>query len=148
MSHANIVQIYDVSTSAGRVFLAMEYVRGRTLRQQLAEAEPGAPYQRVVEWFVAAGQGLAAVHRAGLVHRDFKPDNVMVGEDGRVLLLDFGLVGDSDVDTAADATADASARRVSVDLTVTGSVLGTPAYMAPEQHRGARADARSDVFSF
>jgi len=145
VSHANIVQIYDVSTSAGRVFLAMEYVRGRTLRQQLTEAEPDAAYSRILEWFVAAGRGLAEVHRAGLVHRDFKPDNVMVGEDGRVLLLDFGLVGDTDTDT----TADPDDRRVpAVDLTATGSVLGTPAYMAPEQHRGARADVRSDVFSF
>ncbi|MDC0720304.1 serine/threonine-protein kinase [Nannocystis bainbridge] len=145
VSHLNIVQIYDVSTSAGRVFLAMEYVRGRTLRQQLAEVEPEATYSRIVELFVAAGRGLAEVHRAGLVHRDFKPDNVMVGEDGRVLLLDFGLVGDDGTEAAPDPD---DRRMASLDLTATGSVLGTPAYMAPEQHRGARADARSDVFSF
>ncbi|MBZ5712841.1 serine/threonine-protein kinase [Nannocystis pusilla] len=145
VAHANIVQIYDVNTSAGRVFLAMEYVRGRTLRQQLAEAEPEAPCRRIVDLFVAAGRGLAEVHRAGLVHRDFKPDNVMVGEDGRVLLLDFGLIGDSGSDIAVEP----DGRRIAaLDLTITGSVLGTPAYMAPEQHRGARADVRSDVFSF
>ncbi|MCY1009366.1 protein kinase [Nannocystis pusilla] len=144
LSHPNIVHIYDVSTSGGQVFLAMEFIRGRTLRQHLAD-HGGAPCSDIVALFVAAGQGLAAVHRAGLVHRDFKPDNVMVGDDGRVRVLDFGLVRDAQ----SDPSQEAGGRAVfDVDLTTTGCVLGTPAYMAPEQHRGGEADARSDVFSF
>jgi tetratricopeptide (TPR) repeat protein/predicted Ser/Thr protein kinase len=144
LSHPNIVHIYDVTFSGGQVFLAMEFIRGRTLRQHLADAG-GAPYSRVVELFVEAGRGLAEVHRAGLVHRDFKPDNVMVGDDGRVRVLDFGLVRD----TLGGPSRETSERDViAVDLTTTGCVLGTPAYMAPEQHRGGEADARSDVFAF
>ncbi|MCY1071358.1 serine/threonine-protein kinase [Nannocystis sp. RBIL2] len=144
LSHPNIVHIYDVSTSGGQVFLAMEFIRGRTLRQHLADPG-GAPCSDIVALFVAAGQGLAAVHRAGLVHRDFKPDNVMVGDDGRVHVLDFGLVRDAQ----GEPSQETGGRGVfDVDLTTTGCVLGTPAYMAPEQHRGGEADARSDVFSF
>ncbi|MFY0539443.1 serine/threonine-protein kinase [Nannocystis pusilla] len=144
LSHPNIVHIYDVSTSGGQVFLAMEFIRGRTLRQHLAD-HGGAPHSDIVALFVAAGQGLAAVHRAGLVHRDFKPDNVMVGDDGRVRVLDFGLVRDAQ----GEPSQETGGRVVfDVDLTTTGCVLGTPAYMAPEQHRGGEADARSDVFSF
>jgi len=144
LSHPNIVHIYDVSSAGGQVFLAMEYIRGRTLRQHLADA--GAlPWARIVALFLEAGRGLAEVHRAGLVHRDFKPDNVMVGDDGRVRVLDFGLVRDAQ----AGPSVEASGREVvEVGLTATGCVLGTPAYMAPEQHRGGEADARSDVFSF
>ena len=144
LSHPNIVPIHDVSISGGQVFLAMELIRGRTLRQHLAElGRP--PHASIVALFIEAGRGLAAVHQAGLVHRDFKPDNVMVGEDGRVRVLDFGLVRDAQGDPSHEpGTPDALA----VDLTATGGVLGTPAYMAPEQHQGAAADARSDVYSF
>ncbi|HEY8377327.1 MAG TPA: serine/threonine-protein kinase, partial [Nannocystis sp.] len=144
LSHPNIVHIYDVTFSGGQVFLAMEYIRGRTLRQYFAEAG-SLPYTRVVELFLAAGQGLAAVHRAGLVHRDFKPDNVMVGDDGIVRVLDFGLVRDA----LSDPSYKTGKRPVTaVDLTATGALLGTPAYMAPEQHNGGAADVRSDVFAF
>ncbi len=144
LSHPNIVHIYDVSISGGQVFLAMELIRGRTLRQHLAEAG-GVSWARIVALFLEAGRGLAAVHRAGLVHRDFKPDNVMVGEDGRVRVLDFGLVRDAQGDPSQEPDAhDVFA----VDLTATGGVLGTPADMAPEQHRGGAADARSDVYAF
>ena len=146
LSHPNIVQIYDVSASGGQVFLAMEYVEGQTLRDWLAARPADAELGPLLDLFIQAGRGLEAAHHAGLVHRDFKPDNVMVGVDGRVRVTDFGLVrvaseveiGDAMVTT--DGTND--------NLTMTGSVLGTPAYMAPEQHRGAEADQRADVFSF
>ncbi|MBL9107296.1 MAG: protein kinase [Myxococcales bacterium] len=144
LSHPNVVPIHDVSIAGGQVFLAMELVRGRTLRRHLAETA-GLGHAAVVALFVAAGQGLAAVHRAGLIHRDFKPDNVMVGEDGRVRVLDFGLVRDARGEPTGEPEAHATPAG---DLTATGGVLGTPAYMAPEQHRGGEADARSDVFSF
>jgi hypothetical protein len=144
LSHPNIVPIHDVSIAGGQVFLAMELVRGRTLRQHLAGLGR-APHARVVALFIEAGRGLAAVHQAGLVHRDFKPDNVMVGEDGRVRVLDFGLVRDAHGDPSHEPGPHDA---LELELTATGGVLGTPAYMAPEQHRGAAADARSDVYSF
>ena len=144
LSHPNVVAIHDVSIAGGQVFLAMELVRGRTLRQHLTETRE-ANHARVVALFIAAGHGLAAAHRAGLIHRDFKPDNVMVGEDGRVCVLDFGLVRDAQAEPTRGPDAHGA---FAVDLTATGGVLGTPPYMAPEQHRCGEADARSDVFSF
>ena len=144
LAHPNIVHIYDVSIAGGQVCLAMELIRGRTLRQHLARLGAAA-HAEIVALFLEAGRGLAAVHQAALVHRDFKPDNVMVGDDGRVRVLDFGLVRDAHSEPAREPDARGG---LAVDLTATGGVLGTPAYMAPEQHRGAEADARSDVFSF
>ena len=104
----------------------MEYVEGRTLGAWLSEDRPA--WQPVLARFIAAGEGLAAAHRAGMVHRDFKPDNVLLGQDGVPRVADFGL---------ARASAEGVAQ-----------IAGTPAYMSPEQHEGAPTDARSDQFSF
>jgi predicted Ser/Thr protein kinase len=146
ISHRNLVTVYDVGTHRGRVFVAMELVRGQTLRQWL-ESEPRS-WDQAVRVFVEAGRGLAAAHAAGVVHRDFKPDNVLVSDRGRVLVVDFGLargVGEAPETPGAPAR---SADVLDSPITRTGAVLGTPAYMAPEQHRGQPADMRSDQFSF
>src|SRR3954468_8231043 len=96
VSHPNVVQIYEAGTYNGRLFIAMELVRGKTLTSWLRDAAqlPRAVRQReILRQFIAAGRGLEAAHAAGLAHRDFKPDNVLVGDDGRVRVVDFGLAG-------------------------------------------------------
>ena len=130
LSHPNVVQIYDVDTVADEIFIAMERVEGETLGDWLA-AQPRA-WRDVVAVFRAAGEGLAAAHSANLVHRDFKPANVLLGRDGRVRVADFGV-----------------ARFVRAEATDgSGNVVGTPRYIAPELLRGQRADPRSDQFSY
>jgi serine/threonine protein kinase len=138
LSHPNVVTVYEVGEDRGRVFLAMERVRGITLRAWLAEPRP---WRAIVAAFLEAGRGLEAAHQAGLVHRDFKPANVLRGDDGRVRVVDFGLA--LPLATGAGAGAAAPLR-----CTQTGARLGTPAYMAPEQHRGDQATARSDQYAF
>ncbi len=147
LTHPNVVSVYDAGATAdGRVFVAMELVLGRTLRSVL-DAEPGAPFRATLRMFLAAGRGLAAAHAIGIVHRDFKPDNVLVGDDGRVLVTDFGLARASSSLVEGEPTGDAPLS-FKTALTRAGSVMGTPRYMSPEQHRGDEVDARSDQFSF
>jgi serine/threonine protein kinase/tetratricopeptide (TPR) repeat protein len=147
LSHPNVVAVHDVGTLSGdQVFVAMELVDGTTLRQWLREDHS---WREVCAIMSAAGAGLAAAHRAGLVHRDFKPENVLVGGDGRVRVMDFGLARLQAVDDDAASEGELGARSpLSESLTVAGSVVGTPVYMAPEIFRGKPADARSDQFSF
>jgi hypothetical protein len=138
LSHPNVVQVFEIGEVDGQAFVAMELVRGVTLRAWLA-ARPRA-VDEILAVFVQAGRGLAAAHAAGLVHRDFKPENALVGEDGRVRVVDFGLArGDEPGPAAPDGPLAA--------MTETGAVLGTPAYMAPEQRGGAVVDARADQFA-
>ncbi len=145
LSHPNVIDVYDVGTVHGRVFIAMEFVDGDTLGGWLSTTpSPDA----VIDAFVQAGQGLAAAHDVGLVHRDFKPANVLRGRDGRVRVVDFGLAApprDSSVDPTLGSLDD---DLVDLRVTATGVVMGTPAYMAPEAHCGEFVDARSDQFSF
>jgi hypothetical protein len=143
ISHPNVIAVHDVGMLGDEVFIAMELVRGANLRAYLRDARPSVAH--ILEVFTAAGQGLAAAHRAGVVHRDFKPDNVLVGDDGRVRVTDFGLAlaAAAEVDPAPAASAGAN-----VEHTDAGTLIGTPAYMAPEQHAGAHVDPRSDQFSF
>jgi tetratricopeptide (TPR) repeat protein len=131
-SHPDVVSIYDAGTIGGRVWIAMELLDGLTL-DRWAWAR-GRSWQEILRVLVAAGRGLAAVHEAGLVHRDVKPSNVFVADDGRVLVMDFGL---ATADMAATTGCDGSPR-----------VLGTLAYMAPEQYDGGIVDARADQFAF
>jgi len=125
-SHPNIVPVYDVGLHEGRLFLAMEYVEGETLAAWLRR-EPRAP-STIVDVFLAAGRGLAAVHALGIVHRDFKPTNVLVGHDERVRVLDFGLACEAEAGSTIAA--------------------GTPAYMAPEQLEGGAMGPAADVYAF
>ena len=141
VSHPNVVIIHDVGLIEDQVFIAMEYVDGLTL-ERWRHAEPRS-WRTILDVYAKAGRGLGAAHQAGLVHRDFKPENVLVGADGRVKVTDFGLVGSPE--RSSEPT---SAAPPSVALTRTGALLGTPAYMAPEQHLGLAVDARADQFAF
>ena len=148
LSHPNVVSVFDVGTFEGQRFIAMEYVVGQDLRRWL---EAPRRLRTLIEVFIGAGQGLHAAHRVGLVHRDFKPDNVLVGDDGRPRVLDFGLARPPDAADAALSHPPAipgGTDPLATVLTQAGQVIGTPAYMAPEQHLGEPADARSDQFSF
>ncbi|HVY40594.1 MAG TPA: serine/threonine-protein kinase [Polyangia bacterium] len=184
LSHPNVVVVFDVGTFRESVFIAMEFVEGHTLGYWI-EAQ-NRSWREVLEVYIAAGRGLAAAHAAGLVHRDFKPDNVMITKSGQVRVMDFGLAreqgapaespgpGQLAADVAAQAAAlaetfesgldtDATAKLgggpgeapatgsggyLKLKLTQTGAMLGTPAYMAPEQFAGIGGDARTDQFSF
>ncbi len=146
LSHPNVVAVHDAGVFEGRVFLAMEYVRGETLASWLRGAPRAAG--EVCRVFLEAGRGLAAAHAAGLVHRDFKPQNVLLGGAGGAKVTDFGLVRRA-LGPAEAAPASAPGR-VDVDDTLTreGTLMGTPRYMSPEQRAGGEIDARSDQYSF
>ena len=144
LSHPNIVGIFDIGTTTYGTFVAMEYIRGIDLRKWLHIAPRSV--EEILQVFVAAGTGLAAAHEAGLVHRDFKPNNVMVTPDRRVKVLDFGLArGEPSVDPWLDAT-DGSllARR----MTRADTIVGTTGYMPPEQLLGRDVGPGSDQFAF
>ncbi len=146
LSHPNVVQVYDVGTEGDQVFLAMELVRGQTITQWLRETKRS--WSEIVERFVAAGEGLAAAHAVGIVHRDFKPDNVLVADDGRVRVADFGIASyRGDVVDVDDADRDPKGF-LKAPLTSTGAVVGTPQYMAPEQYAGIDVGPAADQFSF
>ncbi len=148
LSHPNVVQIHEVGAHGDAVFVAMEFVTGVTVRTWLSE-QP-RHWRDVVAVFAQAGRGLAAAHAAGLVHRDIKPDNFLLGRDGRVRVADFGLVRFAVDDDLAARTAELlqGAAHISASRTSPGMLVGTPAYMSPEQYRGRPADAKSDQFSF
>ena len=141
LCHPNVVQVFEVGNVGEQLFIAMELVEGATLRAKHRAA--AWPWREVVGFFVQAGRGLVAAHAAGIVHRDFKPENVLVGSDGRVRVGDFGLSAWAAESVAALAPADDP-----LTITRTGTVVGTPAYMSPEQLAGEAGDARSDQFSF
>ncbi|HLT35603.1 MAG TPA: serine/threonine-protein kinase, partial [Enhygromyxa sp.] len=148
LTHPNVVTIHDVGSLGDRLFIAMEFVAGQPLDRWIAAGPRSC--EEVLAIMRQAAAGLAAAHDVGLVHRDFKPANVMIGEDGRVRVLDFGLARpEGSVAELDDGRA--VARAIAVDRSEAGAsrkIQGSPAYMSPEQHRGAAVDARSDLFSF
>ncbi len=143
ISHPNVITIYDVGVHNGRVWLAMEKVAGKTLRESMGSAADTGPKARL-RWWLEAGQGLAAVHAAGLVHRDIKPDNVLLGDDGRVRLIDFGIVCTTKSnDTTGEITHQSNTTQQ------TPRIAGTLAYAAPEQLRGSTTlGPAADQFAF
>jgi tetratricopeptide (TPR) repeat protein len=142
LAHPNVVAVFEVDRVGDQTFVAMELVEGLTLRAWIAQRPRS--WREIVDMFIAAGRGLAAAHAAGLVHRDFKPDNVLIGRDRRPRVSDFGLV--RDLAEGADALPDLAPQ--GVDVTARGTASGTPAYMSPEQWAGQRVDARGDQFAF
>ncbi|MGB1277634.1 MAG: serine/threonine protein kinase, partial [Nannocystaceae bacterium] len=160
--------IYEVGTLDDQVFIAMEFVKGMTLTKWMAlhpvastsNSDKRRSWKETLDMFMQAGRGLAAAHRAGIIHRDFKPDNVLLGRDGRVRVVDFGLAraessennsGSRMIerpDTFADAIKMASRSILGLRITRTGGMTGTPAYMAPEQYTKRKIDTRTDQFSF
>ncbi len=141
LSHPNIVAVYDVGVLDDQVWIAMELVQGQTLRAWIAERPP---WPRVLAALLDAGRGLAEAHAAGLVHRDLKPDNIMIGVDGRSRVMDFGLARPLHQSPPTVDRPEPSSR----GSTETTAVAGTPAYMADELVRGQPADAHSDQFAY
>ncbi len=163
LSHPNVVTVFDVGEWTETVFLAMEFIEGRTLKQWATD-HPHATTREALHPLLQAAEGLAAAHDAGLIHRDFKPSNVMVGNDDRTRVTDFGLARKAGVRNALGRKtethqeghehpqefSDSGSHLETTDVpaTATGTVAGTPRYMAPEQHEGRRLDPRCDQFSF
>ena len=159
LGHVNVAHVYEVGEHDGCPFIAMELIVGTTVRQWLAQRTRSVP--EIIAMYVQAARGLAAAHDEGLVHRDFKPDNVLVDQHGWARVLDFGLVlaaGEStaappedESDSAGESADDEpgpTADAATVGHTLPGTVLGTPAYMAPEQMNGTQVvDARADQFA-
>ena len=145
VSHPNVVQVYEIGEHEHLTFLVMEFVEGVTLAQWLAERP--RTQRAIVETLIAAGRGLAAAHQQRLIHRDFKPENVMIRRDGRVLVMDFGLARQHHGE-ASLAPTHGQTPILQLELTHAGALLGTPMYMAPEQFIGRETDARTDQFSF
>ena len=147
LAHPNVVTIHDVGIAHGRVYLTMEFIEGLTLARWAAEKP--RPLRERLDVLIAAGAGLVAAHEKQLVHRDFKPENVMIGNDGRVRVTDFGLVAQHwSEDSESRLGSSSSLTVVRSDLTQDGAMIGTPAYMAPEQFERGRTGPKSDQFSF
>jgi hypothetical protein len=154
LTHPNVVTVHEVGSANGRDYVAMELIEGETLAEWL-KAAPRS-HAEIMAVFVAAGRGLAAAHAAGLVHRDFKPHNVLRRKDGRIVVTDFGLARGIEAAIELEATLRLRDAKAETDntpssltgLTQTGSVLGTPAYMAPEQWSGESVGPAADQFAF
>ncbi len=164
LTHPNVVAIYDVGTQDDRLFMAMELIDGVTLGSYLKDKQDGkdagtSSQAQILAVLIAAGHGLSAAHKLGIIHRDFKPANVLLGKDGRVRVIDFGLARADDHGAELPAPgplplpldarlSSQSGNLLSSDMTQQGLVLGTPMYMAPEQQAGLPLDATADQFSF
>jgi len=151
VSHPHVIPVFDVGTLGEGVFVTMEFVDGTTLKKWVKDEQHS--WHQVLDTFLAAGRGLAGAHAAGLVHRDFKPDNVLIGKDGRVRVTDFGLarMAEDGVEPPRPALPEGALEHAApelVQVTLDGQAVGTLMYMSPEQRRGEAPDARGDQFSF
>ncbi|MEM6993449.1 MAG: serine/threonine-protein kinase [Myxococcota bacterium] len=157
ISHPNVVQVFETGHFRDTIYIVMELIEGESLARWFAD---GKPWAEVVGAFISAGRGLAAAHAEGLVHRDFKPGNVMIGTNGDVKVLDFGLARALGEPSGASVSGESTAIETGIEpasvpsgllrtkLTRDGTVLGTPPYMAAEQFRGDRVDHRADQHAF
>jgi eukaryotic-like serine/threonine-protein kinase len=145
LNHANIVHIYDIGEAEGVGYIAMEFVPGKTLDRLIGRT--GLPLRDTLKFAIQIADALARAHAAGIVHRDLKPSNVVIDDDGRVKLLDFGLAKLTET-VEEDPDGATATLRDTPPLTEEGAIVGTVAYMSPEQAEGKKVDARSDIFSF
>ncbi len=144
LNHPNIVAVYDIDSAAGVDFIAMEYVEGRTLEEVIGRK--GLALKEALRYSVQIADALSRAHAAGLVHRDLKPANIMVTAEGQVKVLDFGLAKLVEPEESSDETPTMTASEQKI--TKEGKIVGTLAYMSPEQAEGKRVDGRTDIFSF
>ncbi|MGI8961311.1 MAG: protein kinase domain-containing protein [Bryobacteraceae bacterium] len=145
LNHPNIVHIYDIAEADGVQFIAMEYVPGKTLDQLIGRK--GLRVNETLKYGVQIADALAQAHAAGIIHRDLKPSNIIVGENGHVKVLDFGIAKLTEI--ATDGFGETATMRAQERVsTEEGAIVGTVAYMSPEQAEGKKVDARSDIFSF
>lgn len=149
ISHPNVISVYEVSESGEHIYIAMEFIEGESLLEWQSH---GQTWEQILDMYLQAGAGLQAAHEAGVVHRDFKPDNALIGQDGRLRVIDFGLArvegrepeaGHTDAESEPGAAVSNRAR-----LTMPGIISGTPGYMSPEQYRGGNVGSASDQWSF
>jgi serine/threonine protein kinase len=146
LKHPNVVTLFEVGKAGDEVFLAMELVEGGTLRDWMVRPHD---WREIIDVFLAIGAGLVAAHELGLVHRDINPSNIFLDHDGTPKIGDFGLVsGTADDEMWAEGTGPIVLPLLEYGLTTTGRMLGTPAYMAPEQRVAGRIDARADQYAF
>jgi hypothetical protein len=143
LNHPNILVIFHIGMHEGAPYIVSELLEGETLRERMAGG--ALPQRKAIDYALQTARGLAAAHEKGIVHRDIKPDNVFVTNDGRVKILDFGLAKLSGASEAIQSQTEAPTRKVNTDP---GTVMGTMGYMSPEQLKGVPADNRSDIFSF
>jgi eukaryotic-like serine/threonine-protein kinase len=146
LNHPNIVHIYDINSSGGTDFIAMEFVPGKTLDQCIGKS--GLALKDTLKYAIQIADALARAHSAGIVHRDLKPANIIVADDDRVKVLDFGLAKLTETISGDPEAATATMTAEENPQTEEGSIVGTVAYMSPEQAEGKKVDARSDIFSF
>ncbi len=149
LNHPNIVSVYDIGEEAGLAYIVSELIDGESLREVIRRGP--MPMSRLLDLAGQIAAALAAAHAAGIVHRDLKPENIMVTRDGRAKILDFGLAKQNAAAASGDAGgahAAAAGNDATRTVTSTGAVIGTAAYMSPEQIRGEPVDHRSDIFSF
>ncbi|MBP1596785.1 MAG: serine/threonine protein kinase [Acidobacteria bacterium] len=146
LKHPNIVTIHDIASAGGQDFIVMESIEGRALDQLIGRK--GLKLGEALGYAAQIADGLAKAHAAGIVHRDLKPSNIMVANDGLVKILDFGLAKLTETLSADEFTATQATGATQELQTEEGTIVGTVAYMSPEQAEGRRVDARSDIFSF
>jgi serine/threonine protein kinase len=145
LNHPNILTVHEIGKFDQQHFIVTEFIDGQTLKHYLGEEKPAL--QKVLEIAGQIASALSAAHEAGIIHRDIKPDNVMVRNDGIVKVLDFGIAKLTDSKSSTDIDPEAQTI-VRADMTTPGMIIGTPQYMSPEQARGQKIDFRSDIFSF